>query len=125
MEYLIQHIIDTEVKRIGVSDYEICESELSVTSANCTISLKNDVYILIDKTLDIPITARLTLVSQHDMMATSKVPYEATGGILKVFRNELTVITENYQPFGSFKPFNIKCIKITPMQKSTRMIVAE
>lgn len=92
-----------EVAQVGSHIYRV------VTK---TINLNNDILILTNKELDIPINATLTLESHDNLYSITKAEYAViTYHKYQAFSNYLKIHLKDY---GNYVPFQLEFLRVIP-----------
>ncbi len=107
-EYIIEQI---------KARYNNCTIEpflIEVKDSKFNINTKNDVLILANKKLDIPITARLIINSDDNVLITSKAEYDEWQDYKNQrFTKNINIELQNYGT--TFIPFQLEFMRITPI----------
>jgi hypothetical protein len=98
-----RNAILTEVSQVGSLIYR---------EVNKNINLNNDILILTNKEIDIPINATLTLESHDNLFSITKAEYAIINyHKYQVFSNNLKIALKDY---GDYVPFQLEFLRIIP-----------
>jgi hypothetical protein len=78
------------------------------------IDFKNDTLVLISKEIDLPVYCTLVLAGSNNNFMTSKTAFANLQAIKYQFFTDHLKLTINNVGVGSFVPFNLEFLRITP-----------
>jgi hypothetical protein len=115
----IEKFIDNQIAPLGIKggEYWFESVKVRVTAPVVDIELKNDIYILVGESIDLPYTASLEIQSSNNNLVTSKTEYENLEyRRFQLFQEYLSIKIANYG--NTFEPFNLEFIKVVPKFKN-------
>lgn len=115
IEFVLKENIERRVKKEVLADDYFAETVLMrIENPLINVMLDNSIYFLINKKLDIPITAKVIITSPDAFFSTSQAEFDVlTSHQNQSFRNKLKVETKNYGV--EFTPYTLEFLKITPI----------
>ena len=115
-EYIIEQILDNYNR-----DARVIPFLVEVTSPLFSFDVNNDIVILSNDKLDVPITSTVKINSNENVLITSKTEFENWSEQRnQQFSNTITVETKNYGLL--FVPYQLSFMRIQPTPNSTKQL---
>ena len=114
---LLTKQIENRIKHLQCAGYEMYPELMIVKEPVFFIQLENDILVMNNKLLDIPIQANLLLISPMNFVNTTKDYFDnlSDSGKQQFFEKNIEVILRNYG--SEFREYVLEFIRIKPIYK--------
>jgi hypothetical protein len=118
MSAILSEMIKNELSARGIGPYKMRPHTIYVTSSTWKEEFHNEVLVFVSNVIDLPLTARVRIVSADENFVTS--PEELKNMVYakhRFFSNQVEITTENYGT--TFIGYRLEFLRIKPDAKQS------